>query len=113
MKKIGLLIVFMMSSACAPQEKLMYQNGTFDTTAIGYGGEFLVKTTIENDEIKDIVVSEHNETPSIGGVAIEQMIENMKEKNSYDVDLISGATRSSQALKDAVKDAMNQSKNKE
>ena len=67
--------------------------------------------TKKEDKVVDIVVKEHNETPSIGGVAMEQMIEKMKTENKYDVDTISGATKTSQALKDAVKNAYEKAKN--
>ena len=88
-----------------------YKDGTYTTSAIGYGGSFQVDTIIKDDKIEDIIVKENNETPSIGGVAIEQMIEEMKKENKYDVDTISGATKTSQALKEAVKNAFEQAKN--
>lgn len=117
MKKL-MMILFIGVICCGcqtkkeePQPHTIYNDGTYTTTAIGYGGEFQVETTIVNDQIQDIVVKEHNETPSIGGVAIEQMIEKMKTENKYDVDLISGATRSSQGLKEAVVKAFEKAKN--
>ena len=106
MKKMIILFVAMILCGCAQEkqveEKSQYKDGTYTTTAMGYGGEFEVETTLKDDKIQDIVIKEHNETPSIGGVALEQMIDNMKKKNHYDVDTISGATKSSQALKEAV-----------
>lgn len=116
MKKIIILFIVTLLCGCtqrAPDEtkESQYKDGTYETTAMGYGGEFQVETVIKDDQIQDIVIKEHNETPSIGGVALEQMIENMKEQNRYDVDTISGATRSSQALKEAVEKAFEQAKN--
>ena len=113
MRKVSvLLLCLFLLTGCHSQktttQDTIYRDGTITTVASGYGGEFEVETIVNNDEIVDIIVKENNETPSIGGVAIEQMIEIMKEKNSYDVDTISGATFSSQALKDAVKEAMEQ-----
>lgn len=92
------------------EDDRIYKDGTYTTTANGYGGDFKVNTKIKDDRIVDISVDEHNETPSLGGVAIEQMIKNMKEKNDYEVDVISGATKTSQALKIAVKEAINNAK---
>lgn len=94
-----------------PQTTTVYQDGTYTATAMGYGGEFQVEVVLKDDKIEDIVVNEHYETPSIGGVAIEQMIEKMITENSYDVDTISGATRTSEALKDAVETAMGKARN--
>lgn len=115
MKKMIILFIAMMLCGCAQEkpveEKSQYKDGTYTTTAMGYGGEFEVETTLKDDKIQDIVIKEHNETPSIGGVALEQMIDNMKKKNHYDVDTISGATKSSQALKEAVAKAYEEAKN--
>ena len=119
MKKIGIMLLAFVLCGCSSStdtkdkdDNSVYKDGTYETTAQGYGGEFKVETTIKDDKISDIVVKENNETPSIGGVAIEQLIEKMKEKNTYDVDSISGATKTSQGMKDAVKSAFDQNKNK-
>lgn len=116
MKKIIILFMVALLYGCSnekptEEKKNQYKDGTYTTTAMGYGGEFEVETTLKDDKIQDIVIKEHNETPSIGGVALEQMIETMKEKNHYDVDTISGATKSSQALKEAVAKAYEKAKN--
>lgn len=114
MKKIGLLIFALMITGCTSTnedtKKTTYKDGTYTTKANGYGGEFSVDTTLNADKITDVVVKEHNETPSIGGVALEQLISNMKSKNTYDVDTVSGATKTSQGLKDAVKEALDKAK---
>lgn len=116
MKKICFVVLSLLLCGCSskPQEEVkenVYKDGTYTTTARGYGGEFEVETTLKDDKIVDIVAKEHNETPSIGGVAIEQMIANMKEKNSYDVDVVTGATKTSQGLIEAVKQAVEKAKN--
>ena len=116
MKKIMILCLSLLICGCANEKKketakqTTYKDGEYETIANGYGGEFQVTTTIKNDKIEDVVVKEHNETPSIGGVAIEQMISNMKDNNKYDVDTVSGATKTSQALKDAVKKGFEEAK---
>jgi len=118
MKKIGFIfLIFVLCYGCSNEKKMdvdqsLYTDGTYKTTSVGYGGEFDVETTIEDDKIKDIVVKEHNETPSIGGVALEQMITKMKKENKADVDIVSGATKTSQAIKEAVKSALENAKNK-
>lgn len=111
MKKIGyIFLAFVLCGCTQPKQEdtnknQIYTDGTYDVIAQGYGGDFNVKVTIKDDKIADIVVSEHNETPSLGGVAIEQIITQMKEKNTFDVDTVSGATKTSQALINAVKTA--------
>lgn len=117
MKKLTILLILsVVCFGCRKQVEqtvqTTYKDGTYLSDASGYGGKFQVEVIIENDMIKDVVVKEHNETPSIGGVAIEQMIKKMKDENRYEVDTISGATISSQALKDAVSLSLTQAKNK-
>ncbi|MCD7951098.1 MAG: FMN-binding protein [Erysipelotrichaceae bacterium] len=115
MKKILLLLLFILygcTKQVMEEDPSIYKDGSYTTIADGYGGDFEVTTTIENDEIVDIVVNDHNETPSIGGIAIESLIDAIKENNEQ-VDVISGATKTSTALIDAVNDALNSAKRDE
>lgn len=118
MKKIVLLLLALLLTGCSKNQDVdkekqnIYKDGTYTATAQGYGGQFEVKVTLRDDKIIDIQTNEHHETPSIGGVAIEQMIEKMKKENRYDVDIVSGATKSSQAMIEAVSDALKSAKNK-
>ncbi|MCD7893038.1 MAG: FMN-binding protein [Erysipelotrichaceae bacterium] len=113
MKKI-LIIIFVFLTGCSSDEMIednsIYTDGTYTTIADGYGSDFEVLTTIENDQIIDIVVTSHNETPSIGGVAIESMIDSMKTNNTAQVDIITGATKTSNALITAVNEALEKAK---
>ncbi|MCI9093658.1 MAG: FMN-binding protein [Coprobacillus sp.] len=116
MKKICFVILSVLLCGCSStkdveEKKTIYKDGTYTSTAQGYGGNFEVQTILKDDKIVDVIVKEHNETPSIGGVAIEQIITKMKEKNTYDVDVISGATKTSQGMIAAVEDSMKNAKN--
>ncbi len=115
MKKILIIILLILTGCTSSKENIeentsIYIDGTYITTADGYGSDFEVMTTIKNDEIIDIVVSSHNETPSIGGIAIESLIDSMKTNNNTQVDTISGATKTSTALISAVNEALNEAK---
>ena len=108
MKYLYITVLLLLLSGCMNQNNpgqnmSNVKNGTYSAMAQGYGGEFKVEVVFKDDVISNIYVNEHNETPSIGGVAIEQMISKMKEKNSYQVDIVTGATRTSNAMIDAVK----------
>ncbi len=71
--------------------------------AEGYGGELIVKVILEEDEIIDIFVVEDSETDSIAEPAFEKLIEDMLKKQSPEVDIVSGATDTSEAMIEAVK----------
>lgn len=79
-----------------------WKDGTYLEIAQGRYGEFEVTVVIEDGKIKDILVGEHNETPDIGGVAIRELPPRIIEQQSAEVDVVSGATITSNALKDAV-----------
>lgn len=72
----------------------------------GVGNEVVVRITVDDDKkLKDIEILKQSET-GIGAQAIESMPKEMIIKNTYEVDSISGASATSRALKEAVKDAM-------
>lgn len=67
----------------------------------GVGNEVVVRITVDDDKkLKDIEILKQSET-GIGAQAIESI-----SKNTYEVDSISGASATSRALKETVKDAM-------
>lgn len=114
MKKILLLLCVFMLIGCQNKEEtnLKYKDGTYNALVNGYGGQFHMSLTIKNDEILDVVVDENNETPSIGGVAIEQIIKQIKEKQNTDIDIISGATKTSNGMINAYQEILEKAKNK-
>ena len=82
--------------------------GTFTATKPGVHGDITVETTFENGAIASVVVTEQDETPEIGGAAIEEIPAAIVENNAYNVDAITGATVTSDAIKEAVADAIGQ-----
>ena len=58
--------------------------------------------TIENGQIADIVIGDNSETPEKGGVAIETIPQEIIDTQSIDVDSVSGASITSNGIKDAV-----------
>ncbi len=71
----------------------------------GFGGDVKVKVTMDGDKIKTIDVLESKETLT---QEINTLIGNIVEKNSAEVDAVSGATMSSNAIMEAVADALSQ-----
>lgn len=81
------------------------QSGEFEGKADGYAGEILAKVKLEDGKIKEIE-TEENETDTIGHIAIEKLTDEIVEKNSLDVEIVSGATVSSTAFLEAIKAAL-------
>ncbi len=77
-------------------------DGTYTETAKGKNGKFEVTVVIEDGNIVGISVGDNEETPEKGGVAIAQLPEEIVAAQSYDVDAVTGATVTSDGIKDAV-----------
>ena len=83
-----------------------WQDGTWTGTAQGYGGDVTVSVTIANKKITAIeVVSASGETPSFFSRA-KAIIPKIIEAQNPDVDVVSGATYSSNGIINAVKNAL-------
>ncbi|WP_461204963.1 flavocytochrome c [Clostridium sp. DL1XJH146] len=76
--------------------------------AEGKNGIIKVEVTVEDAEIKKIDVVESNESEFTDDVFV-QVIDNVVEANSADIDVISGATVTSTAILAAVADALSKS----
>lgn len=77
-------------------------DGTYMETAKGKNGKFEVTVVIEDGNIAGISVGDNEETLEKGGVAIAQLPEEIVAAQSYDVDAVTGATVTSDGIKDAV-----------
>ena len=87
------------------------KDGEYEGNSQGYGGDFKVKIKIKNGELSAINVVTNNETPEYyekASVIIAQIL----EKGNTDVDSISGATISSEAIKNAVNNALHKAGSK-
>ena len=76
--------------------------------AQGYGGVLTVRVTTEGGTITAVEVTEHSETEGVGTRAIDALPQAMVTANSWQVDTVSGATVTSNAIMAAVADAMGQ-----
>lgn len=87
---------------------LEYTDGTYTGEAQGRNDIIRVSVTVTDGQISDVEVTEQDETPEYAGPALEQMPDLIVDNNSTDVDAISGATITSDAIKEAVDNALEQ-----
>lgn len=85
-----------------------YTAGTYEGVAKGNGGDVTVAVEFSETEILKVEVVKHNETPGISDPAIEQIPAQIVEGQTLNVDVISGATYTSNAIIDGVKDCVTQ-----
>lgn len=74
--------------------------------AAGYGGPLKVMVTTDQGKLASVQVTEHHETQGVGTRAIEALPEAMVSAGTWDVEAVSGATVTSNALKEAVRTAL-------
>ncbi len=84
-------------------------SGTFSATAKGFGGDVTVTLTLTDGVLTDVAAEGPDETPDVGGRALSLMPESMVAAGTVEVDGVSGATVTSDAILAAAKDALTQS----
>ena len=84
-----------------------FKDGTYEGVAEGYGGPLTVSVTVKNNKITDVLVVSHNEKGEHHyGRAMEMVPQEIVDEQSADVDIVSGATYTSNGIINAVKDAL-------
>jgi len=107
-------ILLMKNSADKALASIVYEDVDMNQTKDGtYCGEadarmvyVKVAVTVENHAIKNIDIIEHNNGR---GAKAESITNTIIDKNSYDVEVISGATLSSKTILSAVSKALKES----
>ncbi len=79
---------------------------TYTGTAEGKNGDVTVEVVYENDEIKSVTVTDQSETEGIADPALEQIPEAIVKAQTPNVDTVSGATVTSEAIINATKAAL-------
>ena len=83
-----------------------YTDGIYTASAKGMNGDVPVTVTVENGNITDVTIGENSETSGIGTNAIDQLPGAIVKANTPDVDVVTGATITSEAIIKAVKIAL-------
>lgn len=109
MKKFGKLLLSAMMAcsliACSSSTGNGV-SGEFTGTAKGLGGDVTVTLTLKDSVITNVVAEGKDETEGIGSKAIEQLPGEMVDGNTINVEGVSGATVTSDAIKEAAKAAL-------
>lgn len=120
MKKLiaSVLVCMMLLSACAPKtapettapagESLFTAGSYTSTSKNGMGGDVEVKVDFDAEKIVSIEVVKHNETPGISDKAVNEYPQSIVDAQSIEVDMVAGATVTSTAIYEAVKDCVMQ-----
>lgn len=107
MRKISLLLLAILLII---PTSLVFAGSTPDGTYLGKGsginGDVVLTITVVNDEITAIEIQSHNETPGLSDPAFQEIPKRIMAEQSIDVDNVSGATITADAIKEAVANAL-------
>ena len=90
----------------APAEEALAPNEYIGVGVSEIGGEVKVKVTMDGERIAKIEVLSHGETAGISDPAFASLPDAIIAANSTQVDMVTGATKTSEALIAAVNDAL-------
>ncbi len=82
------------------------EDGEYEGTGSGYNGRIRVQVTVEGGEVTAIGILSHSESPDIGEPALERISEAVIDRQSLDVDMVSGATGTSRGVIGAIRNAL-------
>ena len=85
-----------------------YTPGTYEAAAAGRNGDVKVEVTFTEDAIESVNVTEHAETDGIGTTAVETLPGAIVDNQSLGVDVVAGATITSEAILAAAADCVTQ-----
>lgn len=86
--------------------QISYKDGTYEGTGSGFGGKVTLRVTIQNGKITSVDEVSQSETSEYWKDA-KTLFSTIVEKQTAEVDTISGATKSCDAIKEAVRQALN------
>ena len=84
----------------------LYKDGTYQGTATGFGGDITVEVTIADGKITDLTILSAEKEDSAYLTMARDIIPEILDTQSADVDTISGATFSSTGIKNATAQAL-------
>lgn len=85
------------------------KDGKFVGEAKGANGPIKVEVTVKKDAIENIKVIESSETDGVSDLALKQIPDAIIKDQGLDVDAVTGASSTSKAVVDAVKNALEKS----
>ena len=112
MKKVFIVLLALLLVSCASAPS--YKEGQYEGVSNGFQPNLKVEVSVDSEgKISDVQVIEHqesaNEIPAVSQ-ALEEIPKAIVEKNSTEVDAVSGASRTSEGIMNAVEDALSKAK---
>ncbi|MDD3410357.1 MAG: flavocytochrome c [Eubacteriales bacterium] len=93
-----------------PAESAGYTPGAYQATAQGFGGALEVSVEVDESAILSVAVTASSETEGVGSRAVEELPAAIVAAQSTEIDSVSGATISSNAILAAVDSTLQQAR---
>lgn len=94
--------------AAKTTQQPVWNDGVYTGQADSFGGSLTVGVTISGGMISEVIVTSHHDTPGVSDRAIAVIPERIVAANGIDVDIVSGASVTSDAIIAAVNDGLTQ-----
>ena len=109
MRKNKMFATFIVGGALSALVVAGCEEGSLQGEGQGHGDEpIVVEVQVgEGDEIESVNVISHDDSEDVSEQAFQEIPQNIVDSNSTDVDVISGATRTSEGIMEAVENALN------
>lgn len=101
-----LVVCFCAVTGGAETADALYAAGTYDGVGQGRNGDVRVEVTFSDTAIERVEVTEHQETPGFAETPIENIPRDVVAYQSLGVDIVSSATMTSEAILEAIADAV-------
>lgn len=104
---IFLILVIIVSGFILSKPQIeLYKVGIFNGLGNGHHGQILVEVETDIYSILNIRIKEEQEMPIIGKIVYKEIPKEIISKNDSNVDIVAGATFTSEGLIEAVEDAL-------
>jgi uncharacterized protein with FMN-binding domain len=111
-KLLGLTLTIILAivlGACSTKS-IIYKAGVYEGNAEGHIGPIKVQIITDQYEIKEIKILEQQETPVIADIVYEKIPVRIIKANSPEVEVVAGATYTSNGLIKAIKNGLDKAK---
>ena len=105
---ISIILVLGLVSCDLGKKKLSFTAGEYTAVSTGKNGDVKVKVVFDENSIVSVEVLESNETEGISNEAIERTIQTIIDGQTLNVDTVSGASLTTNAIVTAVEDCVKQ-----
>ena len=90
-----------------PEVKGNFTDGIYEGVGKGNSGNVKLEVVVKDGDIISVKLIEHGETPGIYERAEKDVIANIIKKQTTKVDIVAGATKTSNAIIEGVNKALN------